>query len=76
MKAEYRHLKNSNTGELILEQKFTECKTNFPTAYYRHDGIAHIHVKCEYIHDGFVEISEKKYNRLIKKQKRKNEIGL
>lgn len=65
MEVTYTCYKNSNTGELIKKQSFTECKINFPDNYYDVRGQV-----IETIVDltGFVEISFKKFKRESKKQ--------
>lgn len=50
----YKYLKNSNTGDIIMSQKFTETKFGFPTYYYR-DGKQIDIVDLT----GYVEISKK-----------------
>jgi hypothetical protein len=56
--------KNSNTGELIMKQQFTDTTIDFPIHFYT--------VNRKPINTpnliGFVEISEKKFNREAKKQ--------
>ena len=65
MKAIYKYYKNSNTGEVMKSQEFTETKIKrIPTYFYGLDG------KCigENLDiNGFVEISEKKWKRLKRK---------
>lgn len=56
--------KNSNTGELILKQQFTETKINFPINYYDYNKNPIESLSLI----GFVEISEKKFDREAKKQ--------
>lgn len=60
----YKYYKNSNTGDIIKSQKFTETQIKFPLYYYR--GNQSIETPDL---TGYVEISEKKYNRIIRKQK-------
>lgn len=64
MKVIYKYWKNSNNGDLIMSQSFTETKiTGIPTYYYRNKQ--QIGENLELI--GYVEISEKKYKRELKK---------
>jgi len=65
MKTVYTYYKNSNTNELIMKQEFTETEIkNIPIYYYNNKRLL--------IEDpdliGFVDISEKKFNRECKKQ--------
>jgi hypothetical protein len=62
MKTTYKYLKNHETGDLIKSQKFTETNiTGMPIYYYRNDkSIDTPNLK------GYVAISEKKYNRLMR----------
>lgn len=67
MKVTYKHWKNSNTGHLLKTQEFTETDiTGIPVYFYDADG-----KKCgenlELV--GYVEVSEKKFNRESKKLK-------
>ena len=68
MKIIYKYYKNSNTGEVIKSKKFTETGiTGMPVYFYNLQG--------ELIGEnldvtGFVEMSEKKYNRLERKIKK------
>ena len=64
MKTIYKYLKNHETGDLIKSQEFTEINiTGIPIYYYRNDkSIDAPNLK------GYVNISEKKYNRLMRKQ--------
>jgi len=62
----YKYWKNSNTGDVISSQEFTETKIGFPIYYYRNNKSIETPDLT-----GYVEISEKKYNRI--KRKRKNE---
>lgn len=60
MKTIYKYWKNSNTGELIKSQEFTETQIKFPINYYDIDGNQigeNLDLK------GFVEIKEKKFKR-------------
>jgi len=65
MKTIYRYLKNSNTNDVIVEQKFTETSIDFPICYYRNNQSIDIPDLT-----GYVEISEKKFNRLKRKHER------
>ena len=62
MKTTYKYLKNHETGDLINSQEFTETNiTGMPIYYYRNDkSIDTPNLK------GYVAISEKKYNRLMR----------
>ena len=62
MKTIYKYLKNHETGDLINSQEFTETNiTGMPIYYYRNDkSIDTPNLK------GYVAISEKKYNRLMR----------
>jgi hypothetical protein len=61
MKTNYQFLKNSNTGELVKKQYFTETGINgIPTYFYNANG-RQIGEDLELT--GFVTISEKKFNR-------------
>ena len=66
MKTITTYFKNSNTGELIKKQEYTETRIDFPISYYN------IHGKeldsDSSIEHGFVEISEKKWK--ISKRKK------
>ena len=69
MKIIYKYYKNSNTGDIIKSQEFTETKIkNIPVYFYRNGReIAYVDM------DGYVEISERKYNRILRKNKSKFE---
>tara|TARA_R110000796_G_C14214252_1_gene393683 strand:+ start:279 stop:482 length:204 start_codon:yes stop_codon:yes gene_type:complete len=62
MVTKYRFLKNHNTGDLIKSQEFTETNiTGIPIYYYRNNkSIDTPNLK------GYVDVSEKKYNRLMR----------
>lgn len=65
MKTIYRHYKNSNTGEAMKSQEFTETKiTGIPIYFYSLDGSK---IGENLDTTGFVEISEKKWERLKRK---------
>lgn len=66
MKTIYNYLKNHETGDLIKSQEFTETNiTGIPIYYYRNDkSIDTPNLK------GYVNISEKKYNVLMRKIKK------
>lgn len=65
MKTNYTYLKNSNTGDIILKQEFTDTIiTGIPFFYYK----KHIRIDTPNL-SGYVEISEKTYKRLMRKQK-------
>jgi len=65
MKTIYRHYKNSNTGKVMKSQEFTETKiTGIPIYFYSLDGIK---IGENLDITGFVEISEKKWERLKRK---------
>ena len=63
MKTVYTYYKNSNTGDVIKSQEFTETKIKFPVYYYRNKQPIDTPDLT-----GYVKISEKKYNRLVRKQ--------
>lgn len=68
MKTTYTYLKNSNTGDLILKQEFSETNIKgIPIYYYRDNKSIDIPNL-----NGYVEISEKTYNRLKRKNKLTN----
>ena len=61
MKTNYEFLKNSNTGELVKKQWFTESFIkDWPVYFYDHNGIL---IGENLQLTGFVPISEKKFNR-------------
>lgn len=64
----YKYYKNSNTGDTIKSQEFTETIIDFPIYYYRNNQSIETPDLT-----GYVEISEKKYNRIIRKQKNERE---
>ena len=67
MKTLYKFYKNSNNGNLMKSQEFTETAiTDIPIYYYNLDGIR---IGENLSLDGYVEISEKKWN--LSKRKRK-----
>jgi len=62
MKIIYKHYKNSNNGDLIKSQEFTETRiTGIPIYFY---GIEGLKIGENLKTNGYVEISEKKWNRL------------
>ena len=69
MKTIYKYYKNSNTGELISSQKFTETGIKeIPIYFYNIHGMSigeNLELK------GFVEISEKKWLREKRKSEKK-----
>ena len=70
MKTEYKYYKNSNTGEIVMEQSFHhDTRIEFPTNYY--NIVPSNEGKEEFDLTGFVEISEKTYQRERKKKMRK-----
>jgi len=65
MKAIYKYYKNSNTGEVMKSQDFSETKIKgMPTYFY---GLNNICIGENLDINGFVEISEKKWKRLKRK---------
>lgn len=64
----YKYFKNSNTGDIIMSQEFTETNIKFPINYYRNN----LSIDTPDL-TGYVEISEKKYNRIKRKQKNERE---
>lgn len=65
MKEIRKYWKHSNTGDIIMRQEFTKTSIRgIPINYYRdHKSIDTPDLK------GYVEISEKKYNRIVRKNK-------
>lgn len=55
----HKYFKNSNTGDLIMSQSFTDTVIKFPVYWYRGHKCIGEDLKFE----GYVEVSEKKYNR-------------
>ena len=58
MKTILKYWKNSNTGELVKSQEFTETSIDFPIYFYNTEGESigeNLDLK------GFVEIKEKKF---------------
>lgn len=69
MKTIYRYYKNSNTGEMMKSQEFTETKiTEIPIYLYSLDGRG---IGENLDTTGFVEISEKKWERFKRKAKKR-----
>lgn len=65
MKTIYRYYKNSNTGEAMKSQEFTETNIKkIPIFFYSLDGSK---IGENLDTTGFVEISEKKWERLKRK---------
>jgi len=65
MKTIYKYYKNSNTGEVMKSQEFTETRiTGIPIYFYALDGSR---IGEDLDTTGFVEISEKKWKRLRRK---------
>lgn len=63
-----KYFKNSNTGEMVQQQSFPDSPIKgFPVYYYDKDGLG-IGENLDLV--GFVEISEKKFNREVKKLKK------
>lgn len=65
MKETRKSWKNSNTGDVIQSQEFTETSVQFPVFYYRDNKS----IETPNL-TGYVVISEKKYNRIIRKSKK------
>lgn len=64
MKVEFTYFKNSNTGELIFRQRFSETNiTGIPDYFYDKNRKS---IDTQDL-SGFVEISEKKFNRESKR---------
>ncbi len=64
MAAEYKYYKNSNTGDLIKSQSFVNTLIKHsPVYWYRNNKSIGENLNIV----GYVEISEKKYNRELKK---------
>jgi len=74
MKTIYTYFKNSNTGEIVMQQKFIETPIKFPIHYY----VLNEKGKNESIEDfdptGFVEISKKKYDREVRKRSKISDV--
>jgi len=70
MTTHYSYYKNSNTGELIKKVTRTESPIKWPDYFYDIRG----HELVEPSLVGFVEISEKKWNRLKRKTNEKRNI--
>lgn len=68
MAVEYKYYKNSNTGEIIFSQYFDIGIKNIPTYWY--DFYSSPIGENINIPDGFIEISEKKYQRMKRKLRR------
>lgn len=69
MKTTYTHFKNSNTGQMVRMQEFTETPiTGIPKYFYDLNG-EKIGEDMEL--DGFVQVSEKKWN-IAKRQSKFN----
>ncbi len=65
MNTNYKWLKHSNTGEIVLEQTFTDIGIKgIPNFYY---DIAGKPLKDNMDLTGFVEITERKVNRIKRK---------
>ena len=63
----YKYYKNSNTGDVMQSHEATETKiTGIPIHFYGLDGMS---IGENLSTHGFVEISEKKWNRLKRKNK-------
>ena len=61
MKVINKFYKNSNTGELVKSQQFTETSiTGIPVYFYNTEGKS---VGENLILEGFVEIKEKKFKK-------------
>ena len=70
MKQNFKYLKNSNTGDLIKKIWYTEIKIKgIPEYYYGIDGKSILNPDLT----GFVEISEKTYNREGRKKLKNHE---
>ena len=69
MKTEYTFYKNSNTGELIMKQHFYDTQIqNIPDYFYDINKKKILNPDLT----GFVIISEKKFNREYKRNKKSN----
>lgn len=70
MKTIYKYWKNSNTDDIIMSQEFTETEIDFQIEYYRPNpntgSVLNISIPDM---TGYVEITEKKYNRIKRKQR-------
>lgn len=58
----YKFLKNHDTGDLIKSQEFTETNITGIHIYYYRNNVSIDTPDLK----GYVEISEKKYNRLMR----------
>ena len=66
MKEELTYYKNSNTGELIMKQHFSDIEIKIKHDYFY--DINKKNLEITNLPVGFVEISEKKFNRETKYQ--------
>lgn len=62
MTVERKYYKNSNTGDLITSQRFVGYSFEIPVYWYRNNKLIGENLNIV----GYVEISEKKYNRELK----------
>jgi len=60
----YKYFKNSNTGDILMSQEFTEISFYCPIYYYRNNK----QIDTPDL-TGYVEISKKKYDRIKRKIK-------
>lgn len=67
MKTVYTHYKNSNTGQMLRSQEFTETTIKAPKYFYNLSGEC---VGENLVLDGYVQISEKKWNVAKRKLKK------
>lgn len=71
MKTIYKYYKSSNSGKIILEQEFTGTSIQQPKYYYSADEFGVMRSIETQDLEGFIEISQKKALRAIKKLKTK-----
>ena len=66
MKTVYNYYKNSNSGELLMSQTFTEISITGIPVYFYNSKKRKVGENLKLV--GFVEISEKKFTREANKQ--------
>lgn len=67
MKTIYTFFKNSNTGDLIASQEFTETSIKFPVYWYRpNENGALMKIGEDLKPQGYVKMSEKKWRKELK----------
>lgn len=66
METKYTYYKNSNTGEILMKQSFSDISFKCPDYFYDWNKQSIDRPDLT----GFVEISEKKFNREVKLKSR------